>query len=90
MAKTTKNGTKKGPKEGLNGPRPTEKIPKNAIFQNPIQNNSFSEIFTWVEAVRKNPPAELFIFGPRFSPMALYVRAQLSGEKENALLSSRG
>jgi hypothetical protein len=44
-------------------PRPIEKIPKNAIFQNPIQNNSFSENFTWVEAVRKNPPVELFIFG---------------------------
>jgi hypothetical protein len=52
-----------------------EKIPKNTIFQNPIQNNSFSENFTWVEAVRKNPPAALFIFGPYFSPMALYARA---------------
>jgi hypothetical protein len=52
----------------LNGPRPIEKIPKNAIFQTPIQNNAFSEIFIWVEAVRKNPPAELFIFGPCFSP----------------------
>ena len=30
------NGTKKGPKEGQKGPRPIEKIPKNAIFQNPI------------------------------------------------------
>jgi hypothetical protein len=34
---------------------------------------SFSENFTWVEAVRKNPPAELFIFGPYFPPMVLYA-----------------
>ena len=60
-----------------NKPNPAiEKIPKNTIFQNPIQKSSFPENFTWVEAVRKNPPAELFIFGPYFSPMALYARAQ--------------
>ena len=59
-------------KEGQKGPRPIEKIPKNTIFQNPIQKNSFSENFTWVEAVRKNPPAALFIFV--FSNGALRAR----------------
>jgi hypothetical protein len=64
-------------KESKKGPRPVEKIPKNTIFQNPIQNNSFSENFTWVEAVRKNPLAELFMFGPQYPHRVLYARAQL-------------
>jgi hypothetical protein len=67
-------------KEGQKGPRPIEKIPKNTIFQHPIQKNSFSENFTWVEAVRKNLPAELFIFGSYFPPMVLYARAQLNSQ----------
>jgi hypothetical protein len=62
------NGTKKGPKEGQKGPRPIEKIPKNAIFQNPIQNNSFSENFTCVEAVRKSPPGGIIYFWTAISP----------------------
>jgi hypothetical protein len=71
-----------GPKRGLewaqaNTNRALEKIPKTTIFQNPIQKNSFPENFTWVEAVRKNPPAELFIFGSYFPPMVLYAHAQL-------------
>jgi hypothetical protein len=57
---------KRDQQEGYKGPRPIEKIPKNTIFQNTIQKNSFPENFTWVEAVRKNPQVELFILGLTF------------------------
>jgi hypothetical protein len=51
-----------GTKRGLEGAQAYRENPQNTQFQNPIQNDPFSEIFTWVEAVRKNPPAALFIF----------------------------
>jgi hypothetical protein len=74
----------KPPKEG-EGARAYREIPKNTIFQSPIQNNSFSENFTWVEAVRKSPPVAFLIFGPHFSPMVLYARAQLKDYPAPAL-----
>jgi hypothetical protein len=56
--KRDKNGTERG----LEGAQAYRENSKNAIFQNPNQRNSFSESFTWAEAVRKNLPAELFIY----------------------------
>ena len=60
---------RKGTERGLKGAQAYRENSQKRDFSKPDSENSFSENATWAEA-------ELFIFGPCFSPMALYARAQ--------------
>jgi hypothetical protein len=66
----------KGTERGLEGAQAQGRIPKNTIFQNQIQDSPFPENFTWVGAVRSNPPRHYLFLDRTFPQWCSTVRTR--------------
>ena len=70
-----------GPKRGLEGAQAYRENSQKQIFSKSDSEKFLFRKFYVGRGGSKEPPAELFIFGPYlyFPPMVLYARAQLKG-----------
>jgi hypothetical protein len=63
-------------KEGQKGPRPVEKIPKNTIFQNPIQKIPFQKILRGSRRFERTPRRNYLFLDRAFPQWCSMLRAR--------------